>query len=118
MTDWLEQKPPPARTRPSGSEAGAAASLGGGAVHGNGSRIRTRMEFRAFTDRADPARSRVESDYRFEVDHGAGAAEIEAAGRVAGDRNRFRGATTVEAAREGSLVFSRTRRCSAPRGFL
>jgi len=110
MTDWLEQKPPPARTRPSGSEAGAAASLGGGAVHGNGSRIRTRMEFRAFTDRAGPARSRVESDYRFEADHGAS--------RVAGDRNRFNGATTVEAAREGSLVFSRTRRCSAPRGFL
>lgn len=94
MTDWLEQKPPPARTRPSGSEAGAAASLGGA------------------------ARYRVESDYRFEVDHGAGAAEIEAAGRVAGDRNGSNGATTVEGAREGSLVFSRTRRCSAPRGFL
>lgn len=117
MTDWLAQKPPPARTRPSGSEVGAAASPGG-AVHDNGSRIRTRTEFRAFTDRADPARYGVESDCRFEVDHGAGAAEIEAAGRAAGDRNGFNGATTVEAAREGSLVFSRTRRCSAPRGFL
>ena len=102
----------------SGSEVGAVVSLGGGAVHDNGSRIRTRMEFRAFTDRADPARSRVESDYRFEVDHGAGVTEIEAASRVAGDRNGFNGSTTVEVAREGSLVFSRTWRCSAPRGFL
>ena len=101
-----------------GSEVGAVISTGGEAVHDNGSRVRSQMEFRAVTDRADPAASRVESNYRFEVDHGAGVTEVKASSRVVGSRGAFHGVTAVEVLTEGAPRFSRTWRCSAPRGFL
>ncbi len=102
----------------SGAKVGAVISLGGGAVHDNGSRVYTHVEFRASADRTDPARSSVESDYRFEVDHGASATEVKTTSRVSGGRDDFHGVTAVEVRTDGMLRFSRTWYCSTPRGFL
>ena len=101
-----------------GSEVSVVISMGGDATTDNGARVYSHMDFRVTTDRANPASTRVESAYRFDVNHGASTTEVKSTGRVEGSDDAFHAVTALEVRTDGMSCFSRTWHASAPRGFL
>ena len=75
------------------------------------------MDLRITTDRADPANSRVEAEYRFDVDHGASRTEVKSSSRVVGNADSFHAVTALEVRTDGMPHFSRTWHTSVLRGF-
>ena len=101
-----------------GTEVSVVVSMGGDATNDNGARIYTHLDFRAKTDRANPANSSIEADYRFDVGHGASTTEVRSTSRVAGSPDAFHAVTSLEVRTDGMPCFSRTWHASVPRGFL
>ena len=102
----------------SGTGVSVVVSWGSDAIQDNGARVYWHVDFRATTDRAKPAESSIEADFRFDVDHGASTTEVRTTSRVAGNSDAFHGVTAVEVRTDGMPCFSRTWHCSVPRGFL
>jgi hypothetical protein len=101
-----------------GTEVSVVVSTGGEAVQDNGARVYSHVDFKVTTDRANPANSRVESGYRFDVNHGAATTEVTSTGRVEGSADAFHAVTALEVRTDGMPCFSRTWHASVPRGFL
>ncbi|MDE0709784.1 MAG: CocE/NonD family hydrolase, partial [bacterium] len=101
-----------------GTEVSVVISMGGDATNDNGARIHTHTDFKATTDRADPANSSVEAGFRFDVDHGASRTEIKSSTRVVGCYDSFHAVTALEVQADGMPHFSRTWHTSTPRGSL
>ncbi len=101
-----------------GTEVSVVISMGADATNDNGSHVYTHLDFKATTDRANPAFSSVEAGYRFDVDHGGAITKANSTSRVTGDPEAFHAVTTLEVCTDGVPSFSRTWRSSMPRGFL
>ena len=100
-----------------GTEVSVVISMGGDSTNDNGARIYTHADLRITTDRADPANSSVEAEFRFDVDHGASRTEARSSCRVVGSAASFHGVTALEVRTDGMPHFSRTWHTSVPRGF-
>ena len=101
-----------------GTGVSVLVSMGGDATLDNGARVYSHVDFRARTDRANPADSSIEADYRFDVDHGAATTEVRSTSRVAGTADAFHAVTALDVRTDGMPCFSRTWHASVPRGFL
>ena len=101
-----------------GTEVSVVVSMGGDATNDNGARVYTHADFSVTTDRANPANSRVEAGYRFDVNHGASTTEVKSTSRVEGSADAFHAVTTLEVRTDGMPWHSRVWHASVPRGYL
>ena len=101
-----------------GTEVSVVISMGGDSTSDNGARIYTHTDFKATTDRADPANSSIEAGFRFDVDHGASRTEVRSSTRVVGSSDSFQAVTALDIRTDGMPHFSRTWHTSVPRGSL